>query len=245
MKELLVGDKVLGSDNGYEQVYGFAHYEPSKKAAFLNIHTNDNTLEVTGDHLVYANNKFVPAKSIVIGDTLQMEDGAASVTKISTVQKQGLYTPLTPSGTLLVNGMKVSSYVTLTQNDDSQWSYLAEHSFMHMMMTPYRFVCMGVAPSLCSNNNIDAETGYPAYVGFWIRMARITDQQLPFVVQMMLLVLGVLVFSPMLFLDSVFGASLVPTLLALTAAAALAVRSKKEWRTEANALWKNLKLKMA
>ncbi|CAB9526116.1 Warthog protein [Seminavis robusta] len=250
MKHLNVGDKVHGAHSTYEPVYGFAHYDRAGKTEFLKIHMKGNNwgpLEVTGDHLVYVNEKFLPAKSVQVGDSLQVEDGSAVVTKITRRWKTGLYAPLTPSGTLLVNGVKVSSYVTLTRDKDPQQlqlNLLAQHEFIHMMLSPLRMACMGVAPSLCSNAHIDEQSGYHPFVGLGIRLANLVDHKLNIVLQAVLFCMAVCVVYPLYLVESIFGAALVPGVIA---GLAVVVAAVKWWKPNTNVrvFWKNLKLKMA
>lgn len=250
MKHLNVGDKVLAGDSGaYEAVYGFAHYDPLKTAEFLQIEArgqNANRLELTADHLVYLNGYYQPAKSIKIGDRVQTAAGSATVTKITTESKMGLYAPLTPSGTLLVDGIKVSSYVTLQKDESSQqlpFNFLARHEFIHMVLSPLRMACTGISSSLCSNDYINDESGYPPVVGMGISLAGFIDQKLQVGLQMVVLFLAVCIFYPLHFVELVFGAALAP--LIIMVAGLTAVCAGSTWQTKIRSVVKNLKLKIA
>jgi len=55
----------------------------------------------------------VPASIVKIGDALQSGD---IVTGINRVTRTGVYAPFTPSGTLVVNGVNVSSYIAFSES---------------------------------------------------------------------------------------------------------------------------------
>jgi len=260
MKHLSVGDRVLTFGGGdhtttYEPVYGFAHLERTRTAEFLKIQTKHSSLEVTADHLVYGNGNFKPAKSIRVGDVLQTAEGQnVDVTKITSAWKMGLYAPLTPSGSLLVDGVRVSSYVTILkqENGDSKKNYgesmlSLQHGFIHMVLSPLRMACLGISPDLCSNDHINEESGYPPYVGLGLYLADFMDQRLPLILQLAVLFLAVCVFGPLYLIESSFGAALVPGLivgLAAIIAGFKCTRSNPNAILKIRAVWKQLKLKM-
>merc|ERR1712187_386955 len=109
MELLQVGDFVRSGDGKlYEQIYAFAHRVPHKHAEFLQFHTTVGApLELTAGHLVFVNGKSNPvrADSIRVGDCLQAENSIAIVEKITTISRNGIYNPLTSSGTIQVNGI--------------------------------------------------------------------------------------------------------------------------------------------
>ena len=71
---------------------------------------NDQALEVSADHIVYANGAAIHAADVKVGDRLAAE---TSVLAIRQQHRQGLYAPVKISGNLLVSGACVSSYVAL------------------------------------------------------------------------------------------------------------------------------------
>ena len=107
MKDLKVGDKVLVKDGKYEAVYAFDHLSTTEEAEFLQFHTSGtdkHPLEMTPTHMVYLQDDPNPvtADSVKVGDVFQGKNG--EVKKIKTVTKEGVYTPLTPSGSVVVDG---------------------------------------------------------------------------------------------------------------------------------------------
>lgn len=176
MKELQVGDKIATGLNRYETVYAFAHYHPTRDTTFLRLQTSDSAeLEITSEHLIYVEGKSNPvrASSVAVGD--QLFPSGATVTKTSTVQKKGIYAPLTASGILLVNGgIQASNYASLIQDTD-EYSYfqngspfLPQHDAIHLFLTPYRLACLSFAT--CDNAAYNEETGMPIFIDFGIRV---------------------------------------------------------------------------
>jgi len=171
MEALQVGDYVkIGHGESYEQVYAFAHRVPDRVADFVKLHTNAGSpLEMTSEHLVFVNGKTNPVRagSIKVGDILHAEgNNNAVVNKIEVVTKRGIYNPLTKSGTIQVNGITASNYISL-QNENNEYvefqggiEITSHHDAAHLAMTPYRFYCTTLAT--CDTN--DANSGMPLYV---------------------------------------------------------------------------------
>lgn len=138
MSELQVGDSVLGAAGNYEPVLAWAHKQVAQKAEFLQF---NNELEMTAAHLVFVEGTNHPARadSIKVGDVLQ----GMTVNKISKVTRKGVYTPLTPSGTVVVNGVTSSSYVSLQENTDhvqlqNGIALMSFQDFIHLALSPLR-----------------------------------------------------------------------------------------------------------
>lgn len=153
MRDLSVGDHIL-TGNSYQPVYAFAHLDRRSKAEFLRIETDatSSALEITKNHLLYVDGAAagpVRAGSVKVGDVLS---GGAQVTKIDTVQRMGVYAPLTPDGVLLVNGIKASSYVSLPQvQDHALFGGDRVAAFSHFGISPFRLLCNNLA--LCQSYN--------------------------------------------------------------------------------------------
>jgi len=117
MEDLSIGDFVLtGDDGAHEAVTSFGHHQPIADVEMVQIRTKSTTLELTHDHLLLLlldnNQEYVPASVVQIGNVLS--SGEAVISK-ENVQRRGagLYAPFTSSGTIVVNGVVCSSYVTL------------------------------------------------------------------------------------------------------------------------------------
>jgi len=216
MKDLRVGDHVLTASNDYQLVYAFGHKNPTKLAEFRQVHTQETVLELTAEHLVFVQDQAHPvrADSLEVGDSLLAKEGTAQIiTKISTIQRQGLYTPLTPEGTALVNGIAASSYISLQDHQtflemkNGLRLPLSQHDFSHMGMTPLRQLCMGVSSSYCNDHY--NEEGFPSYVAWAIDTSLwVTEQSA--LVQALVLTTYLLVFAPLLAAETLFGPSLTP-----------------------------------
>ncbi|CAB9509004.1 Protein hedgehog [Seminavis robusta] len=96
------------------------------------------------------------------------------VVEIKEVIRNGLYNPLTQDGTIVVDGIVTSAYTSFlgteyiqlfrrvstasvasttttpaAMTDDDGWKAMSHQSFVHMMLSPYRTVCLYVSPNLC------------------------------------------------------------------------------------------------
>merc|ERR1711897_5606 len=184
MEALQVGDYVkIGNGESYEQVYAFAHRVPDRVADFVKLHTNAGSpLEMTSEHLVFVNGKTNPVRagSIKVGDILHSEgNNNAVVDKIEVVTKRGIYNPLTRSGTIQVNGITASNYISL-QNENNEYvefqggvEITSHHDAAHLAMTPYRYYCTTLAT--CDTN--DASSGMPFYVSKLIELMQWSKHQ--------------------------------------------------------------------
>ena len=239
MKDLQIGDlvKTATSDaNKYEPVYAFGHWDLKTVATFLQIHTTAEVLELTGEHLVFAAKTStststptggpvsVRADNIKVGDTLE---GGAVVTKIGTVQRSGLYAPLTASGKVLVNGISASSYISLQKGADrvelkGGLKMMSQHDFVHVMVSPFRIMCnkMSSPSSLC--HNYSADTGMPKMIESSIRFAKWCDHKLPLPLQALLFAVFILMGAAFTAVESVLvffeGGATTMMVLAATAA---------------------------
>ena len=179
MEALQIGDVVrTGADNSFSPVYSFAHYEPQRVAEFLQIWTKAarRPLEITADHLLYVlphgqdKAQMLPASAVQVGDALVTPSAAAAVTtvkitSITQVQREGLYAPVTKTGTIVVNGVVASNYIALPPALQSWTSFDVQHWLQHMAYTPYRFYC-GVMG--CQDETFDPVTGLSPVVMAWL-----------------------------------------------------------------------------
>jgi Leucine-rich repeat (LRR) protein len=180
MSELRVGDSILTSTGKYSTVYAFAHNNPTRPAEFLQIWTKDNqhsALEITGDHLVVQSGYTNPvrADSIRVGDQLQSLEGPSAVVRIEKVSKLGVYAPLNNEGTLVVNGIAASSYVSLRTGSNVMTGLsISYHGLIHIAVAPFRLFCGLLFPWERVGNNAD---GMPYYVAFGLTLLRWVESQ--------------------------------------------------------------------
>eukprot|EP00547_Thalassionema_nitzschioides_P015038 CAMPEP_0194238804 /NCGR_PEP_ID=MMETSP0158-20130606/5443_1 /TAXON_ID=33649 /ORGANISM="Thalassionema nitzschioides, Strain L26-B" /LENGTH=359 /DNA_ID=CAMNT_0038973137 /DNA_START=158 /DNA_END=1237 /DNA_ORIENTATION=- len=115
MRDLKIGDRVQVTENGkFDTVYAFGHYQPDSVAEYLRIQATTKAAPITisAPHMLFLDSrKAVPASSIKVDDILL---GGNIVTKIDKVSMMGAYAPFTHSGSIVVNGVVASNYVSLT-----------------------------------------------------------------------------------------------------------------------------------
>jgi hypothetical protein len=190
MEDLQVGDYVLthGSET-YEPVYARAHFHPTKITPFLQIHTTEGTspLEVSPGHLIYVfgKNHPVPASMVKIGDMLVngTSNGSMIVTKIETVHKNGFLAPLTPGGTIVVNGVLASTHHAVLKEETEYFEIFGypvmnHHNLLNLALAPYHLVCgagAGKTMSFCQNENHDDETGLTPFTMLGVLIRNLTD----------------------------------------------------------------------
>jgi len=124
---------------------------------------------VRPSHSLLSSSDPVPAHYIKVGDLIQSITGPRLVTNITTVQRHGLYNPITTDGTIVVDGIIASTYSSYTgtshmeipsfidhssskepshhllskQNHHSSFLSISFHTIASMAYTPYRTYCTG------------------------------------------------------------------------------------------------------
>lgn len=223
MKHVKVGDRIVtrGDQTNkdiYQPVYAFGHMDKITPTLFLQIYTKGKSkapLEITGAHLVFVESKRNPvrADSIQVDDVLQGdgsdEGGGLEVQAISFVKRNGAYAPLTTGGTLMVDGIRASSYISL-QDQAVEYvemqhgvTVMSQHDFIHMVLSPFRMLVM--LTGTCRSINDD---GMPYYIGRGIRLLKWLDS-LELHLLLQLLLLSVLCLFGLCFAVETFG----PTVL--------------------------------
>jgi len=225
MKDLAVGDAVLTHNGAYEPIYAFGHYNPTKEAEFLQLTTANSVLEMTGEHLVFLQNKENPvrADSVQVGDVLRSADSSNTlkVNKVNTIQRQGLYAPLTNSGTVVVDGVVASSYISL-QKESNEFvqiqdmsTGISQQQYVHLVLSPFRLLCQGVSNNFCTAYD---QEGMPYYITYGIAANNWASNS-GILVQSLALALFCLLAGFFMILENTFGASLAPLVLALVGGA--------------------------
>jgi hypothetical protein len=225
MQDLRVGDVVRTTSQKtttWEPIYAFAHYNPQKTAKFLQVYTSDkHTLELSPKHLVFVEGKKNPvtADSLRVGDALRLaaaDKTKATIRKITPFTRHdGVYAPLTPSGTLVVNanGIVASNYVSL-QDGATEWvewnqgskesvlpPMISQHDLLHLATSPVR-LWMTVWPSSVSSSQHYNDDGMLVWVAMGIALADGAQQQ-PMLLQVLLMVLFMMVVTPFYALELV------------------------------------------
>jgi ABC-type phosphate transport system substrate-binding protein len=175
IKDLTLGDMVKVSRGKYSQIYSFGHYDRDVQASYLSIDTGlHSPLLISPDHMVFVNDRAKRASSITIGDKLSLADGYVVVRSVDTVTETGAFAPFTKDGTLIVDSIKVSSYVDL--DDDSKlmsgsFSLFDMQWLAHLSQAPHRVICE-VSKSFCSsesyNDGISVWVKHPHAFSKWL-----------------------------------------------------------------------------
>ena len=206
MKDLAVGDKVMTTES-YQTVYAFGHKADEQVGTFVQF--NKGQLEMTGEHMVFLDGRTNPvrADSVQVGDVLRGESSPVQVTQIKSVTQHGLYAPLTKVGTVIVDGIVASSYISLQDATnmvqiDGVNLPLSQHTGIHMTLSPFRMVCSFVE---CSSYD---EQGMAPFVSQGMKFVHWAESQ-HFFIQLVLLALGLAVVSACMIVESSMGAPLV------------------------------------
>jgi hypothetical protein len=168
MKELQIGDMVKDASGNMVRVYSFGHYHTTVKTEYLQIHAHElvRPLEISKDHLVFVyGGTAIPASLVSIGDQLDVgtKQGFATVIKIKRVIRSGAYAPFTMSGTILVNGVAASSYVSLQQDSHvlvlgtEFKTPLSMHWLAHVFQAPHRLICLMMGRETCQTTTYTNE----------------------------------------------------------------------------------------
>jgi len=150
MSELQTGDEVLAPVEGgqfvWQPITWFLHRDHSVRAEFVELKTATQTISLTAHHLIpvapcdldlatldaegFAS---IMAKYAIYAERAQLgqclvrvENAQVSLEAIQlkqVVEKQGIYSPMTSSGSLVVQGIHASCY------SSSMESYLMQHTF--------------------------------------------------------------------------------------------------------------------
>ena len=191
IKDLQVNDKVFDGEK-YQPMYSFGHLERDRAMEYLEIHHEiageGGLIEVSPDHLVFVTGQEDPirADQIQVGDSLSVltaehEWHASTVTKIHLeVSRTGAYLPLTPEGRILVNGVLLSTYVSIQPKVPNILRIfgVTEQFLFHLWLVPYRMVCLGLSSSLCKND-YDGTNGIAHWLNIGLRFAEFGERQSP------------------------------------------------------------------
>ena len=148
MRDLQLGDRVLVGRT-YEPVYSFGHRLGSTVAEYLSI--LPFKLEVSKDHMVFVEGgAAVPASTLKVGDRLE---NGERITAIRRVDRAGAYAPFTPSGSIVVNGVRASSFIAFQDSSHLKvGSFVSPLSYQwlaHTFEAPHRIWCVHLGASSC------------------------------------------------------------------------------------------------
>ncbi|CAF3709741.1 unnamed protein product [Rotaria sp. Silwood1] len=148
LADINIGDRILVNEhNLYEPVIGFIHAKREGLFDYLAIKlqsvlsNSSSIIFVSPDHLIfdYHSDEARFAGKFRLGDRVQFIDNneivPGEILSIQLTKEQGYYAPLTPSGTIVVNGIVASNYATVSN-----------HILAHQMMALYRWWITLIGP---------------------------------------------------------------------------------------------------
>jgi len=123
MIDLTNGDEVL-TDKGYKRYIGNIH--ENKVHNTVIIHTGNNkTVELTSDHLIKTESGFLHASNIQIGHILVgLYNNASMYVTDITYSVSHVMSPLTTSGTIVVNDVVLSCYAVVRYHYIANFVYI-------------------------------------------------------------------------------------------------------------------------
>jgi Hint module len=234
----------------YQSVYAFGHLEKDMPHEYLQIYTSPTItgkpLEMSAAHLIYLEGAQDPvrADSLQVGASLihpttsQGKKSIVRVSKITKVIRKGAYMPLTASGTIVVNGILASNYVSILENAPhvitKYHTVFSDHQLLHWWLAPYRVLCNNNL-LVCQNNDKD-ENGISYWLVFGRFLATLANGW-DVVSQMVGMVMVVLLLAAFMALEiwiSIFGSGCLGlgAMVVLLLAAAFTTRRSK--RVEKN-----------
>lgn len=161
MKDIKLGDRVLVRDGKYEPVYSFGHFDPRATAEYMQLITQSTRLSLSKEHIVFVEgDRGIPASSVKVGDKLELASGELGmVREIKTIVGRGVYAPFTATGTVIVNGVKSSTFIAYQGSEtlaiagmDTRISF---HHLAHAFEAPHRAWCRYI--SSCKNEEYTKE----------------------------------------------------------------------------------------
>ena len=174
MKKLKLGDMVKTSadHDTFEAVYSFGHWNATSQGDFLQIKTSTTSLELSKDHMLFVGGRSMPASMVKVGDKL---DDDTVVEHIFNVVRKGAFAPFTSSGTILVNGIKASTYVSFQDSPvvkiGSFETPLTYQWAAHAFEFPHRLYCNYFCQCLTEEYNehgISIWVAQPHKMGHWL-----------------------------------------------------------------------------
>jgi len=144
MNQIRFGDRIATFDSKGEKkfstVYSFGTAYPNRTIEAVQIHLGATNITLSSSHLLFASKTddekpiAIPASSITSDMYLWKEFNGngvlkpAKVTGVNNVWRTGFYNPWTQSGTLIVNGVAASAYVSCWFFYSTNWCTM--RSFM-------------------------------------------------------------------------------------------------------------------
>jgi len=166
MQSLRSGDEVLGKTGAFEPVLGFLHVTATNDASkFLSVKHSNGQLRVSPHHVVFVEGGDKLAVDLVAGDRLLVAEQSGAVPRevVSVTQasgSSGMFAPMTPSGTIVVDNVVASNYASYAHT----WF---PHCALHTVFFPVRaFHALGFS-SLPGTSSAMTESLHPYAALIW------------------------------------------------------------------------------
>lgn len=183
LSELQIGEKILTVHPSTNQIVFspvllFLDYDPHQKREFLQITLDSKrVLTVTSTHLVVTGTKLksrtVFAEKLKIGDLMLVSDSnnrrllEDRIVKIESVLRDGVYAPLTSTGTLLVNDVLASCYATVDSQLLAHWAFSPIRLVFNVKNGLYRLWTLVSKPMVGWSDDSGGRTTQPQAGVFW------------------------------------------------------------------------------
>jgi hypothetical protein len=132
MDELAVGDSVHVGSGRYSHVFMFTHKLANPVHSFFRVTTaSGHSIVATSGHYLYVNGQVRAARTALVGDKMRL--GTGGETEVVRVERRvvarGLFSPMTVSGEIVVDGLAASTYTTAV-----------EPALSHVLLAPARAI---------------------------------------------------------------------------------------------------------
>jgi hypothetical protein len=142
MDKLKYGDKVLSMDNNmglvYSPIVDFTGVFPNRSGTFVRIYSNrcSDPLTLSGIHMVATSaGKFIQARDLKVGMVLMSKNGSSEIINIETGVEVGWYTPLTKTGTIVVDDIVSSCH---TKGPHSMVRFMYKPLYLYLYLFPHK-----------------------------------------------------------------------------------------------------------
>lgn len=151
---LRIGDSVLARKRSgalhYERVLGFLHHTQASDGSFVQLSLASGEFRATSNHMVFTMEQGSKVSKTVgeirVGDMLFVGDVTSEVRAVAEgFTKSGMFSPLTSSGTVVVDNVVASIYAQTS--DRSKFPHAAAHAFFFLARAYYAFTPSSPLPS--------------------------------------------------------------------------------------------------
>lgn len=132
MRDVQVGETIGGG-----VVVAHTHREETL-ARFVRVVAGNYSVRLSGGHLIPLSRGTVRADGVRVGDMVRTEGGWRGVDSVGNVWGRGLYAPVTQTGWMVVDGVRVSCYT----DDVGHW-------VSHALLTPVRAMVRVLVWDVC------------------------------------------------------------------------------------------------